>query len=37
MWYQGPVASPAITQLGALDDLSSAGDWAIVVVSLRPA
>lgn len=37
LWYEGPVASPGPTQLGAADDLSAAGDWAAIVVALRPA
>lgn len=37
MWYEGPVASPASTQLGANDDLSAAVDWCMIVVALRPA
>jgi hypothetical protein len=37
MWYEGPVATPAPTQVGAAGDLSGAGDWAMVAVSLRPA
>ncbi len=37
LWYEGPVASPASTQLGAANDLSTASDWAVIAVSLRPA
>ena len=37
LWYEGPVASPGPTQLGAADDLSAAGDWAAIVVALKPA
>ena len=36
MWYQGPVASPASTQLGASNDLAAANDWAMIAVSLKP-
>ena len=36
MWYQGPVVTPASTQLGALNDLSAATDWCMIVVSLKP-
>ena len=36
MWYQGPVANPASTQLGALNDLSANNDWAVIAVSLKP-
>ena len=36
MWYEGPVATPASTQLGAASDLSAANDWAMIAVSLRP-
>ncbi len=36
MWYEGPVISPASTQLGAANDLSSANDWALIAVSLKP-
>ena len=36
MWYEGPVATPASTQLGATADLSIAADWCMIVVSLKP-
>ncbi len=36
MWYQGPVTSPAATQLGDVNDLSTANDWSMIVVSLKP-
>ena len=36
MWYQGPVAGPASTQLGANGDLTGSNDWAMIVVSLKP-
>jgi len=36
LWYQGPVTPPASTQLGDLNDLSAAVDWAMIVVSLKP-
>ncbi len=36
MWYEGPVSTPASTQLGALNDLSGASDWAEVVISIKP-
>jgi len=36
LWYEGPVATPASTQLGALDDLSAVKDWSMIVVSLKP-
>jgi len=37
MWYEGPIATPASTQLGALNDLSASTDWCMIVVSLKPA
>jgi len=37
VWYEGPVATPASTQLGAANDLAAAGDWAMIVVSVKPA
>jgi hypothetical protein len=37
MWYRGPIASPGSVQLGAASDLSSANDWSLVVLSLKPA
>lgn len=37
MWYEGPVTTPASTQLGALADLNATSDWAEVVVSVKPA
>lgn len=36
-WYEGPIASPASTQLGALDDLSNVDDWCMAVYALKPA
>jgi hypothetical protein len=36
MWYQGPVAVGS-TQVGDVNDLSGANDWAEIVVSLKPA
>src|SRR3990167_7612800 len=36
LWYQGPVSPAASTQLGALDDLSANGDWAMIVVAVKP-
>ena len=36
MWFEGPVGSPGSTQLGGTGDLSTANDWAMIVVSLRP-
>jgi hypothetical protein len=36
MWYEGPVATPAATQLGVLNDLSGNNDWCEIVVSLKP-
>ncbi len=37
MWYEGPSAAPGATQLGDSNDLSNSNDWAMAVVSLRPA
>lgn len=36
LWYQGPVSPAASTQLGALNDLSANGDWAMIVVAVKP-
>jgi hypothetical protein len=36
MWYQGPVSPAGSTQLGDLNDLSAAGDWAMIAVSVKP-
>lgn len=35
-WYI-PVTTPASTQLGGTNDLNSAGDWSMIVVSIKPA
>ena len=37
LWYEGPVASPASTQLGALADLSTNRAWCMITVSVKPA
>lgn len=37
LWYEGPVATPASTQLGATADLSGDIDWALSLVVLKPA
>jgi hypothetical protein len=36
LWYEGPGVSPASVQLGGTNDLTTANDWAMVVVSLEP-
>jgi hypothetical protein len=36
-WYQGPVATPASTQLGEADDLSANQDWLMILAVLKPA
>jgi hypothetical protein len=37
LWYEGPIATPGATQLGASNDLDNTNDWALILVALKPA
>lgn len=37
MWYQGPISTPASTQLGDTADLDGDRDWSMIVASIKPA